>query len=498
MTAEPQYTDDEVQYSGDNKVERSVNFVHTQVTLGMDKNERTFVRLNDEAGNPTCYPLNGQDFRNWLQYHAYQHGDVLKAEDLSEIQSQLNAYARFEGEKMVVHLRAAQVDENTVELDCADDDNIRVRLAAGEVTILKFGSEVLFYQSPTQQPLTIPAAEGNWRALLPFLNMAEQEKLLFIGWLTYILAHPRGKSVGYPVLVVKGEQGAGKSFLCKSIVRGLVDPNLSGIQLFPKDPKDLVISSQNAHVLIYDNLRKLTKEWSDVLCIAATQGTLSTRKLYTDSDENVMHLHAPVVLNGIHNFVEEPDLASRCLNIQLHPMDAERREHEAVLETRLNNSLPSIFRGLLELAAKGLQIADQTEVIHPERMLGYVRWLAALEQIMELPAGELQLAYRHNLSQTMLDTIQENLLAYTVLKFAKNYIDVPWQGRPQDLLTTLEAHAPRRLRSHTSQWPQNAISLSKRLSALHKALTAQGVKLQLGERGKHRQITIGYEPPENS
>lgn len=497
MTAEPQYTDTEAQYPGASKVERIVNFVHTQITLGADKHERAFARLNDDAGNPTCYPLHGQDFRNWLQYSAYQHGDVLKNEDMSEVLSLLNAHARFDGEKMTVYLRSAQVDENTVELDCADEDNTRIRLQNGEVALIESGSEVLFYQSQTQQPLVTPAAQGDWQALLPFLNMSEQEKFLFLGWLTYLLAYPRGKSVGYPLLIVKGEQGAGKSFLCKAIIRGLVDPNVSGIQLFPKDPKDLIISSQNSRVLIYDNLRKLSKDWSDVLCIAATSGTLSTRKLYTDSEESIMHLHAPVVLNGIHNFVEEPDLASRCLNIQLLPMEAEHREHENLLESRLNTSLPGIFRGLLELAAQALQQIDQVEVTCPERMLGYVHWLAALEQVMDLPMGELQQAYRSNLRQAMLDTIQENLLAYTVLQFAKQYNDEPWRGRPQDLLTTLDAHAPRRIRSNPGQWPQNAIALSKRLSALHKSLSAQGVILQIGDRGKHRQITLGFEPPEN-
>lgn len=482
---------------GDSKTERAVRHAQRSLIFGCDSNSRAYAREDDPGGNPTCYPLEGREFKDWLQYEAYSYGDMLKKEEINEVIQFLKAYARFEGEEATVHLRTAKAGSCAVELDCGDDEHTRVRLKNGEVKIMTSGSDKLFHRSSSIQPMIKPAEQANWQDLLPFLNMSEEEQLLLIAWMTYILAHPKGSDVGYPLLIVKGEQGAGKSFLCKSLIRQLVDPNSVGIQIFPKSTKDLVISSLNAYVLIYDNLRKLTTEFSDALCIAATGGSISTRKLYTDSEEHIMHLHAPVVLNGIHNFVEEPDLASRCLNIQLIPMDAERRERESVLESQLQSKLPGIFRGLLELAAKGLQIEDEVEVIYPERMLGYVHWLAAMETLMELPAGQLQLAYRRNLKQVMLDTIQENPLAYSVLQFAREYSDEPWQGRPQELLTALEAHVPRRFRGSSNEWPNNAISLSKRLATLHKALTAQGVILKLGERGKHRKISIGFSTSED-
>lgn len=126
-------------------------------------------------------------------------------------------------------------------------------------------------------------------------------------------------------------------------------------------------------------------------------------------------------------------------------------------------------------------------------MLGFVRWLAALEEVMELGTGVLQKAYSDNLQQVMLETIQESPFAFAVLEMAKEYTDAVWRGRPMELLTQLDARVSRRIRNNSRIWPQNPIALSKRLSVLQKSLTAQGVNLQLGERGKHRQITLGYE-----
>lgn len=480
-------------YQGDSKVERVVNFAKAYADFGTDELERPFALLVEAGENPYAYPLRGKAFTDWLQYEAYQRGDVLKQEDLSEVLSLLTAHARFEGMELNVHLRSAKREDGSVELDCADDEGTRIRLEDGEVKVLSAGSDTIFHQSRTTQPLPMLAEEGDWRALLPFLNMEEQRALLLVGWLSYMLSHPKASSVGYPILVIRGEQGSGKSMLCKSVVRALVDPNASGIQIFPKDPKDLVIGSQNAFVLIFDNLRQLSKELSDVLCMAATEGTLVTRKLYTDAEDHVMHLHAPIVLNGIHDFVVEADLASRCLTIELLPMAPEKREHETLLKYRLEEQLPVVFRGLLELSAKALQVVEQVEVKHPERMLGFVRWLAALETVMDLKAGELQKAYSDSLQQAMLDTILENPFAYAVLEMAKEYSDKPWKGRPKELLIQLDTRVTRRIRHNSQVWPQNPIALSKRLGVLQKSLAAQGVVLQLGQRGKHRQIVLGYE-----
>lgn len=485
-------------YFGESKVERAVNFAKTQAKFGTDYTGRAFALLNEEGENPYAYLLHGKAFTEWLQYEAYMHGDILKQDDINEALSLLTAYARFEGDQLSVNLRSGYGSFGSVELDCADENGTRIQLKGGEVQILESGSELLFHHTSTTQALPIPAQQGDWKELLPFLNMVEPMALLLIGWLTYTIAHPKDPHVGYVMLCITGHHGAGKSLLCKSIIRRLVDPNASGIQVFPKDMKDVMISSQNMLVLIYDNLSTLSKDESNKLCVFATGGSFSTRKLYTDSDEHIMQVHAPIVLNGIEPFVSAPDLASRCLNIELQTLDAEKRVDEKILKTQLDEKIPTIYRGLLELAAKALHVVDDVNVLYPERMLGFVRWLAALELVMELDAGTLQKAYRDNLKQAMLETIQENPFAYAVLGVAKECTDEPWQGRPQMLLNLLNSRVTRHVRNNSRLWPQNPIALSKRLAVLQKPLAAQGVILQLGERSKHRQITLGFEVIESA
>jgi hypothetical protein len=494
-----QYEEVDNSYSGASKVERAVSFAQANAKYGTDQQGRSFALLSEGDENPYAYQLEGGEFKEWLMYSMYKNGrDFLKSEEMKEVLGILSAYAKFEGESLNVHFRSAKNADGSVELDCADEEGTRIRLKDGEVSVITAGSDVLFQQATTIQALTIPADEGDWRLLLPFLNMSEETALLLIAWITYTIAHPKDKNVGYVLLCVTGNHGTGKSLLCKSIIRKMIDPNESGIQVFPKDMKDVMISSQNMFVLVYDNLAHLSKDVSNKLCVFATGGTFSTRKLYTDADEYIMQVHSPIVLNSIEYFVTAPDLASRCLNIELLTLDPNKREDEKILKARLENQFPEIYRGILELTAKALSVLDSVNVMYPERMLGFVRWLAALEVVMDLEKGTLQQLYSHNLKQAMLDTIQENPLAYTVLEMAKEYQENPWEGSPNQLLVQLNSRSSRHIRFSNLQWPQNPIALSKRLATLQNTLKVQGVILKLGERKKHRQITLGYAETEKA
>lgn len=74
---------------------------------------------------------------------------------------------------------------------------------------------------------------------------------------------------------------------------------------------------------------------ADMLCIAATGGTITSRQLYTDADQQAIPLHVALVLNGIHSFIDTPDLSQRCLPIHLIAMDKAKRKSEDELTQEL-------------------------------------------------------------------------------------------------------------------------------------------------------------------
>jgi putative DNA primase/helicase len=73
--------------------------------------------------------------------------------------------------------------------------------------------------------------------------------LLIVAWLVGCF-NPRGP---YPILVINGEQGTGKTSLVR-LLRSLVDPAKAPVRAPPRDEQTLVNEAHNAWVLAFDNL----------------------------------------------------------------------------------------------------------------------------------------------------------------------------------------------------------------------------------------------------
>ena len=441
------------------------------------------------ANNPYALPVGSRKLNNVIRAIARGEGLALRKADLGDINSMLQAHAETAGVMRSVWYRVAPLPGG-IEIDLGDADHTRVRISAGKVEILTAGSDTLFYRTQVSQPFVIPADAGNIDLLKKYLNVDAVSTVLLFAWLTYTLAHPKLSATKYPILVLQGDQGSGKTALCNNVIREVLDPNRVGVQVLPSNPKDLAIAAQNAHVLFYDNVRALTVSMSDLLCIAATGGALSARQLYSDADQSVLYLHVALVLNGIHSFIEQPDLAQRCLPIELLPLAENNRKSEAQMVRDFQADLPAILRGLFELIAKVLTHLPTAVPTNPERMLDFVLWLAAMEQAQGAPAGVYQAAYSDALRQGQLDSLLDNALAAAVLEFAQAQKDGYWKGAPADLFAKLNAQVTSGTQ-RSRDWPQNAISLSKKLAPLRAGLLSQGVKVDF-TRGKFRTITINF------
>lgn len=421
-----------------------------------------------------------------LAGHALRDGKLLRKADLAELNDALEAYAQQFGDVVDVWLRVAPIDGG-IEIDLGDELHTRVRITAGKVEIAS-NSDVVFYRAANTQPMAMPAETGNWQLLKKYLNVQPSDVVLLVGWITYVLAHPKVSSSKYPILVLRGNEGSGKTSLCKNIVIRIIDPSLIGVQVFPKNAKDLAIAGQNAHVLCFDNLRGLRHEMADMLCIAATGGTITSRQLYTDGEQHAIPLHVALVLNGIHSFIDTPDLSQRCLPIHLIAMDKAKRRAEHEVTQELEADLPAIMRGIFDLIASIFVYLPNVEITNPERMIDFVAWLGAMEMADGIPAGIYQGLYSEILQQGQLDTLMDNPLAAAIIAFMDEFRGEVWSKTPSDLLLELSAYI-----SHGTQlsreWPQNPIALSKRIAGLQAGLLSQGIRIELS-RGKERTVTL--------
>jgi hypothetical protein len=412
-----------------------------------------------------------------------------RTRELSEVNEALRAWVDQYGERLNVWYRVAPSEPwPSIEIDPGHDQETRIRITAGAVTLGKADSGVTFYRTSNTRAMVCPAIVGNLDLLTKYVNLSATDHLLFVAWLSYTLAHPKVSTSKYPILVLQGGQGSGKTSLCNNVILRLIDPSAIGVQRMPPNEKDLAIAVQNAHVVAFDNVRGFKSSISDLFCTVATGGQLVSRQLYTDAEQSVLHLHGALVLNGIHSFVNQSDLAQRCLTLQLRPIPDDRRQSDADMTRVLEQDLPAIQRGLFDLIASVFEHLPTAKVQKTERMIDFVRWLAAMEAAHGAPPGVYQLEYSEVMQQGQLDSLLDNLLASSILGFIDEQKDGRWSGTPGALLDLLSASlTPQAVRSR--DWPTNPISLSKRLVGLQASLLTQGISIE-SSRGRQRTLTI--------
>lgn len=458
------------------------------IDLIQDRHGVQFVVIRG-GGNPRVFRVGSEALRGLIAQELRRSGGRVTQAAISEVVEELKAQAIASGTLLDVYSRVAQLPDGTRVIALHDEANTQVWIKADQVSVVSAGSTVPFCRTPVSAPMVMPASTGNYKLLKAYLNLCPQSFVLYIAWITYTLAHAKQPGNVFVILLLLGGQGTGKSLISKLSIR-LVDPNVIGVSRMPSTVRDLGIAAQQAHLLAFDNQRRLTLDMSDALCILATGGTIASRRLYTDDQQQVLQLHGALLLNGIHGFVDQPDLAQRCLPLRLDPMDEANRASEAELLRRFEDELPVIQRGLFDLIAAILKQLPVAQVTNPQRMLSFCQWLAAFELADGHPMqGIYQDAYADFLNEGQLDSIRDNVVGSAVLAFAQQLDDGEWSGTPKDLLAELTKFMAFGLQRPPRTWPDNEISLSKRLNAQIAALSTQGVIVVL-ERRKERTISI--------
>ena len=414
-------------------------------------------------------------------------GQMAKERDLKDINDELISMAQDIGEALDLYVRVAPMSSGGIEIDLHDGQGTTVCIDAAGVQVTEKTSATMFLHPSTMLPLPRPALAGDYMLMRRYVQLDALTFTLYIGWVTYTIAHPKLDHTKYVFLVFKGTQGSGKSFASKHTQK-LVDPSTTGAQTLPKDARGLAIMTQLAHLLVVDNLRDITPAMSDALCIAATGGTLAWRQLYSDDAQKNLFLHGAILFNGIHPFIGQSDFADRCLVLHLDAMVASKRRSEAELAEQFEQDYPVILGALYDLISKIFRHLPNVKVESPSRMVDFCRWLAAMELAIGCPAGSLLDEYDQSIRDMQLESLQDNPLAAAILQFAESMTDTVWQGTPAEFYRQLELLVAFTFRK-SAGWPVDAPVMSKRLRGLQAPLLSQGVQIELS-RGKDRQVTV--------
>jgi hypothetical protein len=236
----------------------------------------------------------------------------------------------------------------------------------------------------------------------------------------------------YPVLILQGEQGTAKSTAAK-VLRLLIDPSAAPLRTAPRDERDLMIAARNGWIIALDNLSGLSSWLSDALCRIATGGGVSTRELYSDTDEVLIDVQRPIILNGIDDIATRQDLIDRSIIINLETIADNKRKPEAEFWRFFNTCKLAILGALLDRVSRALQQLSDTRLANLPCMADFAVWVTAAEP--ESEKHQFITAYRGN-RQSAIESGLEGSPVATALREVINP-NSPFEGTATELLNRL-------------------------------------------------------------
>lgn len=370
----------------------------------------------------------------------------------------LESRARFDGPCCAVHVRLAE-HGGKVYVDLGDEAWRAVEIDADGWRVVDV-PPVKFWHPRGMLPLPIPERGGSLEALRPFVNAADEEAFtLIVSWLVGAM-RPRGP---YPILDVEGEQGAGKSTLCR-ILRALIDPNLCSLRRPPREERDLFIAARNGWIVGFDNLSGLPQWLSDALCVLATGGGFATRELYSDAEEALFDAQRPILVNGIDEIGRRGDFRDRCLRVVLPRIEEVEARDEAALWAEFEAARPKVLGALLDAVSAALRRWPSTRLKRTPRMADFARWVVAAEEALPWAPGTFLGVYLGQREGMAWEALEDDPLAQAILAVVKAA-----GGRIAATASELLAQIQERVDEsgrRAKTWPQTPRALSGRLRRL--------------------------------
>jgi hypothetical protein len=424
-------------------------------------------------------------FKDWLTQKFYnEFRKPPSPQALQDAISLLDARAQFDGPEALLHVRVAG-HKGRIYLDLADPGWHVAEIDADGWRLIS-DPPVYFRRSKGMRTLPTPVSNGSIQKLRPYINVgSDQNWVLCASWLLSAL-RPTGP---YPLLILQGEQGSAKSTMGK-FLRKIIDPSVALVRTPPREDRDLLIAATNSWVLAYDNLSAIPQWLSDSLCRLATGGGVSTRELYTNSEEAFFDASRPVILNGIDHLTERPDLADRAVILNLPTIEPARRRDEVQLYGEFERDLPHILGGLLDALSETLARFPTTRISQPPRMADFATWATAGELGLGFHSGGFLDAYRGNRADAVHETLESDSVATALLAFMEEFSSKAeakyWEGSCEILRQELERHANDGVK-RSKGWPKTPRGLSGRVRRLKTFLREVGFDVVFHPRGTNGQ-----------
>ena len=320
-----------------------------------------FASIPSGIDSRRVFPLRSAAFRDWLVnnfYGEYNAAPAVRA--LRAVLLALEARAQYsESPTQKVNCRLGFEGNpflpSKIFLDLANESGELVEITSkGWRTTDNLQHS--FRQSSTTLPIPHPIADRQpLAAFARLFRLAGESRTRAFSWLAAAL-RPAGP---YPILVLTGSTGSGKSVLAHAL-RSLIDPSTVPAQPLPSGNRELLQLAHNNWVLVFDRVQRIPSKISEALC--SHELARPTILVYTgDEFKNI--------------WTPARALANRTLNVDLPRIDSPRSEF--ALWSEFEALRPALTAALCDAVSMALKRIREIDIGNVARFPDCATWATA-------------------------------------------------------------------------------------------------------------------------
>jgi hypothetical protein len=433
--------------------------------------------------------LGGNGFKAWVAHEYYVRTKAgVSGGAVADASMALQGSARASGTVLPVYTRVAGLAD-AVYLDLGRPDHQVLHVDATGWRVTTSPPHVRFIRRKGMLALPDPQPGGSLMDLLPtVLNLSGDNLMLVTGWLVQAL---RGLKP-YPTLNFNGEHGTGKT-LGSRLVRNIIDPSVAEMSSAPREPRDLMVTARNSHVIGFDNLSEIPPWLSDNLCSLATGAGFRVRANYTDDTEIIFSEARPILFNGIGDLVYRPDLMDRSITVEFETLTDEKRRTEREVYDAFAAAHPFLLGSLASALVQALR--EPVTLTSMPRMADFVTTEESAAPALGWEAAKFSKVYKANRQQSDDALLDGNPLWSALQRLLDDYGELQDDGSRQvrkstDELLKLILGYVGDDRDQRKRLPQTGKGLNNAFKRLAPLLRHEGIAIELATKketkGDHR------------
>ena len=436
-----------------------------------------------QSGEPRLSSIDGEDFRAFLRI-AYSE-ETGSLEQLSEapIIQRIHDESRTYGknEKIKISHRVAGDLYSTIEYFPSDAAETVIKVdAKGIRKTRKTTHKFIKRAGSYEQVMPKENDEDLVELLKPFVNMKGDALLLFVIWLVQAFS---GGS--HYCIWLSAERGSGKSLLTH-VINKLVDPSPAETCSMPRNRDDLETLLNGQYLVSFDNIDKISKEFSDAFCVAVTGGTAPRRRKFFDTDLVYLQMRCLLVFNGISIGPEEADLAERSLFFSMKKLAPTEIVPEREVWQLFEEQRPKILWCIFETLSKAMQLIHTVKPTEKERMADAYVEMMAIAKVMGVSEDRFD-AMVKNSTASMGKVYENEPIVKAIMEYMEQYGGRKLHGSSTEVYKLIKEGYS----GEKGPLPMNAAAFGKQLNQLDVPLKKLGYRFLIDDTGaKGNTITI--------